>query len=269
MPGSHACEWVQLIPALEDNYMYLLCDPATKQCAAVDPVEPQKVLAAVRERGWSLAAVLTTHSHWDHDGGNRELAGLVGSSVPIYGGRGDGAQAVTHEVGEGEVIKVGELAVSVLSIPCHTAGHVGFFAQPQAGQPGVVFTGDTLFVMGCGNLNNGTPQMMADAMVRLSQLPPETLAYVGHEYTLSNGEWATTVEPSEAVVAKLRWAREQRAAGLPTVPSTMGEEMETNPFLRAAVGLHDYPGFGDAPVARLAALRAHKSAGKWKAQVKL
>eukprot|EP00462_Mataza_sp_D1_P016737 CAMPEP_0175159600 /NCGR_PEP_ID=MMETSP0087-20121206/23514_1 /TAXON_ID=136419 /ORGANISM="Unknown Unknown, Strain D1" /LENGTH=260 /DNA_ID=CAMNT_0016447671 /DNA_START=18 /DNA_END=796 /DNA_ORIENTATION=+ len=225
---------VQIVPVLQDNYAYLLVDESTKSAAAVDPVEPEKVLAAAKKAGVTISTVLTTHSHWDHAGGNNKLKQLV-KGVEVVGGVGDNAEGVTREVKEGDVVKVGEVEVQVLSTPCHTAGHVCYFVRGEEGKsPGVVFTGDTMFVGGCGNFNDGTPEQMTKAMLyTLGSLPADTLVYVGHEYTLKNFAFGLFAEPNnKELAAKMAWAQAQRAKGLPTVPSTIKDEWATNPFMR-------------------------------------
>eukprot|EP01126_Amoeba_proteus_P055207 TRINITY_DN6836_c0_g1_i2.p1 TRINITY_DN6836_c0_g1~~TRINITY_DN6836_c0_g1_i2.p1 ORF type:complete len:192 (+),score=35.85 TRINITY_DN6836_c0_g1_i2:295-870(+) len=149
----------------------------------------------------------------------------------IVGGQGDFASAVTREVGEGDVVMVGDLKVNVLYTPCHTPGHVCYFVP---GSPGAVFTGDTMFVGGCGNFNTGTPaQMLRNMCQILGNLPGDTLVYVGHEYTLRNYAFAMEVEPeNKKLKEKNEWAQSQRKQGQPTVPSTIEEERATNPFMR-------------------------------------
>jgi len=224
---------IRIVSMLSDNYAYLIIDQKTKKAACVDPVEPKKIIAAAKEEGVKLTVSLTTHSHWDHAGGNSELAGLV-KGIKIVGGYGDNAAAVTQEVKHDDEIKVGNLTVRTLYTPCHTPGHVCFFIDPKDGTPPVVFTGDTMFIGGCGNFNSGTPKMMYKAMVTiLGSLPKETRVYVGHEYTVKNFKFGLYAEPdNKALKTKLEWAKARRSQGLPTVPSTIADELETNPFMR-------------------------------------
>jgi hydroxyacylglutathione hydrolase len=254
---AHAMR-VVVVPMLEDNYAYLLIDDASKQAAVVDPVEPAKAVAAATEHHVKLVAVLTTHSHWDHDGGNPEMARLI-PDIPIYGGQGDGAKAVTKELVQGDTVCVGGLEVRVLSTPCHTPGHVSYFVQEGADR--ALFTGDTLFVAGCGNFNSGTPQQMYNALIKqIGALPRDTKVYVGHEYTVSNLRFAQVVEPkNDAARKKLAWAQEQRKAGVPTVPSTLEDEFNTNPFMRIGEpSLAAYTGKAD-PVDILLEVRTRKT----------
>lgn len=229
---------VRVIRALSDNFMYLIIDREAKVCAAVDAVEPEKVLAAAKEEGCEVSVVLTTHNHWDHSGGNAQIAKMLGSSVPIVGGRGDGVEAVTREVGDGDEIIVGTLKVRAIETPFHTKGHVCYYVD--ADEVRAVFTGDTLFVGGCGNLNAGTKAQLHTAFCKLGSLPKDTLVYVGHEYTNSSFKYALICEPGNPVLrAKAKWAQATVAAGKDTVPSTIEEEYATSPFMRAAHGLSD------------------------------
>ncbi len=155
--------------------MYLVIDAASGKAGVVDPVDPKAVMEAATKEGVQITAILTTHSHWDHAGGNEQLVKLCPTITDVYGGVGDGVPAVTQEVNDGSVITLGETKIQVLFTPCHTAGHVCYYSS------GHVFTGDTLFVSGCGNFNKGSPEQMADAFDKLLALPNETLVWVGHE----------------------------------------------------------------------------------------
>ncbi|KAJ1449800.1 beta-lactamase-like protein [Pelagophyceae sp. CCMP2097] len=227
---------VVAVPALEDNYMYLLVDEATKLAAAVDPVDPARTMAAASAAGATLVCILTTHAHWDHDGGNPQLMADCPSVVKCYGGTGDGVKACTHEVGDGAEIVLGSSAVKVLATPCHTRGHVCYVVDGLEGEAGHVFTGDTLFVCGAGNFNNGTPAEMVAAFDKLLALPDETRVWVGHEYTCKNCNFAAFAEPGNADIReKLEWVGQQtaiHAGGRGTIPSTIGDERATNPFAR-------------------------------------
>lgn len=150
---------IVIVPVLSDNYSYVVIDRVTRNAAVVDPVEPEKVLAAAKVANAKVVCVLTTHGHSDHAGGNRQMAALV-PGINIYGGRGENAEAVTQEVWQGDSVKVGNLNIEVLATPCHTPGHVCYLIPAADGEPPAVFTGDTLFVAGCGHFNTGTPQQM-------------------------------------------------------------------------------------------------------------
>lgn len=218
---------VEPIKALDDNYMYLITDRTSKCAAIVDPVQPDKVSAAVKSAGVQLVAALTTHHHWDHAGGNEQLAQLY-PKLPFYGGD-DRIGALSNKVTHGDTFQIGGLDVRCLFTPCHTSGHICYYVTDAAGH-GAVFTGDTLFIGGCGKFFEGTGQQMFDALVNiLGTLPDDTKVYCGHEYTVSNLKFAAHVEPhNEHVTSKLDWAKRQNC----TVPSTIGEEKQFNPFMR-------------------------------------
>lgn len=219
------------IPQLSDNYAYLVIDDATRQAAIVDCAEADSVLQTVRQEGVDLVAILPTHHHYDHVGGNEDL--LRHKKLDVYGFRGqaDRIPGCTKEVGEGDRIEVGNLRATVLFIPAHTTGHIAYhFIDEKA-----VFTGDTLFAGGCGRLFEGDPQMMINSLTKLMRLPDDTRVYFGHEYTEKNLRFALTLEPdNRKLVEKHAWSVEQGRAHRPTVPTTIGSEKDTNPFLRWA-----------------------------------
>ncbi|XP_053707966.1 hydroxyacylglutathione hydrolase, mitochondrial-like [Synchiropus splendidus] len=224
---------VELLPALSDNYMYLLIDSDTKEAAVVDPVEPLKVVEAVRKHGVRLTTVLTTHHHWDHASGNDKLKKMM-PSLKVYGGD-DRVDAITKKVTHSNSFKLGSLNIKCLFTPCHTTGHICYYVTKEnSSEPPAVFTGDTLFVAGCGKFFEGTAEQMHKALIEiLGRLPPETRVYCGHEYTVSNLKFARHVEPDNGVIKeKLAWAKEQCSNGEPTIPSTLAEEFTFNPFMR-------------------------------------
>ena len=220
---------VIVIPQLTDNYAYLVIDEATNQAAVVDCAEAAPVLAQVRNTGADCVALLPTHHHYDHIGGNDDL--LKAGALAVYGYRGEGHRipGCNREVGDGDEIRVGNLVARILFIPAHTSGHVAYyFAREQ-----VVFTGDTLFAGGCGRLFEGDAAMMLASMSKLMALPDDTQVYFGHEYTEKNLRFALTLEPHNAALrAKHEWAQAQDRAGRPTVPTTIASEKATNPFFR-------------------------------------
>ena len=212
------------VPALEDNYMYVLIDEETKQCGVVDPVDASAMITAAEREGATITAILTTHSHWDHAGGNVELKKRCASVEVVYGGAGDGVAGCTKELNDGDTFALGNSTVQVLSTPCHTAGHICYLVD------GNVFTGDTMFVSGCGNFNSGTPAQMAQAFQKLLALPDDTKVWVGHEYTCKNCRFALFAEPDNAEIQRrLKWAESCHSW---TVPSTIGDEKRCNPFAR-------------------------------------
>jgi hydroxyacylglutathione hydrolase len=215
------------IPLLRDNYAYLIVCEESGQAAVVDPSEAGPVLRRVEEEKVKLVAILNTHHHWDHTGGNPEL--LKSFPLDVYGHKTDEGRipGLTLPLEEGEEVSIGSLQARVFFIPGHTRGHIAYVFDHE------LFCGDTLFVAGCGRLFEGTAGEMHSSLSKLAALPADTLVYCGHEYTEKNLQFAMTVEPgNKKLLAKMSRVRSLRGRGLPTVPSTMGEERETNPFLR-------------------------------------
>ncbi|XP_010558112.1 PREDICTED: hydroxyacylglutathione hydrolase cytoplasmic [Tarenaya hassleriana] len=222
------------VPCLQDNYSYLIIDESSGDAAAVDPVEPDKVIGAAEQHGAQIKLVLTTHHHWDHAGGNEKIKQLV-PGIKVYGGSLDKVKGCTDTVDNGDNLALGvNLNILALHTPCHTKGHISYYVTDKEGGNPAVFTGDTLFIAGCGRFFEGTAEQMHQSLcVTLASLPKPTQIYCGHEYTVKNLEFALTVEPdNEKIHQKLSWARRQVQAGLPTIPSTIEEELETNPFMR-------------------------------------
>jgi len=216
---------IEIVPCLSDNYAYLV--KSGGQCAVVDPSEPEPVRVALAKKGWTLTHILNTHHHLDHCGGNLELKAETGAT--IVGPGKDRARIPGLEVGvdEGSGWEFDGRKVQVLEVPAHTRGAITFVIDGHA------FTGDTLFLMGCGRLFEGDPKMMWTSLSKLMTLPDQTKIYCGHEYTQSNGRFALTLEPgNQALKARMDEVYALRAAGKPTVPASMGLEKQTNPFLR-------------------------------------
>ncbi|XP_077239261.1 metallo-hydrolase/oxidoreductase superfamily protein [Tasmannia lanceolata] len=222
------------VPCVEDNYAYLIIDEDSREAVAVDPVEPEKILKVAEENGADLKMVLTTHHHWDHAGGNNKIKQLV-PGIKVFGGSLDNVEGCTDKLENGDKFSLGK-DVNILSLhtPCHTKGHISYYVTSKAGEDPTVFTGDTLFVAGCGKFFEGTAEQMYQSLcVTLGSLPKPTRVYCGHEYTEKNLRFALTVEPeNEKIKQKLSWAQNQRQKNLPTIPSTIEEEWETNPFMR-------------------------------------
>lgn len=221
---------IVLVPCLSDNYAYLVHDRETGLCAVVDPSEEAPVSAALQKHGWMLTHILNTHHHWDHTGGNATLKEKTGAKVVGPDNDRERIPAIDIGVSETAPFVWGTRKVRVLEIPAHTKSHIAFvFDEDKA-----AFTGDTLFAMGCGRLFEGTPAMMWQSLSKLMTLPDDMRIYCGHEYTLSNARFAVTLEPgNKALQARLKDVETTRAKGEPTIPSNMGIEKQTNPFLRA------------------------------------
>jgi hydroxyacylglutathione hydrolase len=204
----------------------LVCEN-TNQAAIIDPSEAEPVWRKVEQEGADLRAILNTHHHRDHTGGNEGL--LARRKLDVYGHKSDQGRipGLTHGVDERAEIRIGELAGEVLFIPGHTTGHVAYLFG------NALFCGDTLFTAGCGRLFEGTPQMMHASLSKLMALRDDTKVYCGHEYTESNLRFALTLEPNNPkVVSRYERVQAQRRRGVPTVPATLEEEKHTNPFLR-------------------------------------
>jgi hydroxyacylglutathione hydrolase len=218
------------IPALSDNYIWLIHDKRADKTAVVDPGDPAPVLAELKRRSWKLNAILNTHWHPDHTGGNAALKAETGAVIIAPSGEGTRIPGADWLAGGNNKIKVGQHVAHILEVPGHTAGHIAYhFVDDQ-----MLFVGDTLFAMGCGRLFEGTAAQMFRNMQTFAKLPPETMVYCAHEYTQANGRFALTVEPdNEALQARMAEVDALREAGEPTVPTTIGAELATNPFLRA------------------------------------
>jgi hydroxyacylglutathione hydrolase len=220
---------IELVPCLSDNYAYLVHDPEDGVCAIVDPSEPGPVRAALERHGLRLTHILNTHHHFDHTGGNIPLKQEYGAE--IVGPEKDRERIPGIDVGVGEDApwQFGSHRARILEIPAHTRAHIAFaFEADEA-----VFTGDTLFAMGCGRLFEGTPEMMWTSLSKLMRLDDRTAVYCGHEYTLNNGRFALTLEPdNRELQTRMAEVQQLRAKNAPTIPSTVGIEKRTNPFLR-------------------------------------
>jgi hydroxyacylglutathione hydrolase len=220
------------VPAFTDNYIWIVCKDG--HAIVVDPGESAPVEAVLNQHGLTLDAILLTHHHGDHVGG--VLALQQRTNAPVYGPATESLPACDHPMRDGDTVQLPRVGLSlrVLDIPGHTAGHIAFFGQMDTGKP-VVFCGDTLFAAGCGRLFEGSPSQMVTSLGKLSALPSDTLVCCGHEYTLANLRWALQVEPNNTALQQ-RWeaASQLREAGVPTLPSTIGAELSTNPFFRTS-----------------------------------
>src|SRR5574339_96815 len=220
---------IHMFPCLKDNYGYLLHDADSGATAAVDTPDAAEIAAQLEAKGWRLTHILNTHHHGDHAGGNLQLKRNTGCT--IAGPRADAARipGIDVAVGEGDIVELGAHRAAVYDTPGHTRGHIVYhFAAARA-----AFVGDTLFALGCGRLFEGSPEQMWGSLEKILAWPDDTRIYCAHEYTLANAQFALSVEPDNpALVARATEVAALRRAGRPTVPTTLGVEKATNPFLR-------------------------------------
>jgi len=219
---------IQVIPAFDDNYIWLLRREGHPGCAVVDPGDEDPVIERLREEGLRLDTILITHKHGDHVGGIRGLK-AVWSDAVVYGPAGEPIRTLERRLSGGDRVDLDGLGIGfdVLDVPGHTEGHIAYFGE------GALFCGDTLFAGGCGRVFSGTHEQLSDSLIRIGHLPSETRAYCAHEYTLANLGFAAWVEPdSEALQARTRRDSQLRERAEPTVPSTIADELATNPFMR-------------------------------------
>ncbi|MBJ7414215.1 MAG: hydroxyacylglutathione hydrolase [Niveispirillum sp.] len=221
---------VHVVPALTDNYIHILHDAAHGITAVVDPGEAGPVRAFLADRGWRLTHILATHHHGDHIGGINDLR--ADSHATLIGPRAEVERIPEMDAtyGDGGRFTLGSQTVHVFDTPGHTRGHCAFFCEEAR----VLFSGDTLFSLGCGRLFEGTAAQMWDSLLKLRALPPDTRVYCGHEYTASNVRFALSIDPDNlALKARAEEVAALRAKGLPTIPARLSDELAANPFLRA------------------------------------
>ncbi len=220
---------VHQYPTRTDNYGVLVHDPKTEATAAIDAPDAEELLAALHEKGWVLTHILTTHHHHDHTAGNAIVKRMTGCSIIGPAMEATTIPAIDVKVAEGDTIDIGTAKATVIETPGHTRGHVSYFF-PEAG---IVFVGDTLFSVGCGKLLEGDAKQMWTSLRKLALLPPETKLYCGHEYTNAKCRFALTIGPGhEALQKRAAEVAKLAEAGQPALPSTIGQELDTNPFLR-------------------------------------
>lgn len=220
---------IHQFPCLQDNFGVLIHDTERGVTASIDAPEAGAVRKALQDRGWSLSYILTTHHHADHTDGNLALKAETG--CVIIGPKAEASKipGIDTEVADGNAFRLGSFQVEVLDTPGHTNGHISFYV-PQAG---AAFVGDTMFALGCGRVIEGNNEMMWSSLAKLIALPPATKIYCGHEYTLANAKFSLTIEPENAtLVARAAEIQHLRAAGKATLPTTIGEELATSPFVR-------------------------------------
>ena len=219
------------IAVLNENYVWLAHEPDSGRTLVVDPAVAEPVLAEAAARGWSISDIWNTHWHPDHTGGNAAIKAATGCTITGPAAEAARIPTLDVQVRGGDAVRLGEVSASVIDVPAHTAGHIAFHIASE----GVAFVGDTLFAMGCGRLFEGTAAQMFANMRALEALPDATLVYCAHEYTQSNGRYALVAEPGNAaIVARMAQVDAARSRGEATVPTTIGEERATNPFMRAA-----------------------------------
>jgi hydroxyacylglutathione hydrolase len=216
------------VPAFSDNYLWLVHDEASGETAVVDPGDAAPVVAEAARRGWTISQIWNTHWHPDHTGGNLAIKEATGAR--ISGPAGEDIPGRDPALSEGDEVGLGNRVGRVIEVPGHTRGHIALIFDEDR----VAFVGDTLFAMGCGRLFEGSPEQMYRSLQRLTELPPETRLYCAHEYTLSNARFAAHAMPDDAAIAgRLEEVKRLRGEGKITLPTTVAEERETNPFVRA------------------------------------
>lgn len=252
------------VPAFQDNYLWLIHDGKT--ACAVDPGDAAPILAALDQHQLKLCAILITHHHADHSGGIQELLSHYPmSALPVYGPAQETIAGVTHPLHDADQITLPELGLhlQVMAVPGHTLGHIAYYSSQQH----ALFCGDTLFAGGCGRLFEGTPAQMLTSLNKLAALPENTAVYCAHEYTLSNLKFAQEVDGgNSALIERIKTEKAKREVGLPTVPSNIGLEKMSNPFLRCEQPeiIHHlihagHLASGENPVLTFAALREWKN----------
>jgi hydroxyacylglutathione hydrolase len=220
---------IHQFPTRSDNFGVLIHDPKTEATAAIDAPDAEELLAALHEKGWTLTHILTTHHHHDHTAGNTIVKRMTGCTILGPAKEAGSIPGIDVQVKEGDIVEIGGAKGYVIETPGHTKGHVSYFFPDD----GIVFVGDTLFSVGCGKLLEGDAKTMWSSLKKLMALPPETKLYCGHEYTEKNCKFALTVEPeNDALRARASEVAVLTETGEATLPSTIAQELATNPFLR-------------------------------------
>ncbi|MBW4532908.1 MAG: hydroxyacylglutathione hydrolase [Pleurocapsa minor HA4230-MV1] len=226
---------IKRIPVLSDNYVFVLWDTQQKIAAVVDPAVASPVIEYLQSIDAKLVAIFNTHHHGDHVGGNQQLVKQF-PDLRVYGGAEDRGRIPQQQVylTEGDTVQFADRIAQVFFVPGHTRAHIAYYFPPTvANEIGELFCGDTIFAGGCGRLFEGTPAQMLNSLAKLRQLPDQTRVWCAHEYTLSNLQFALTVDPDNRDLAtRYEKVQQARSQGLATIPSLLGEEKQTNPFLR-------------------------------------
>lgn len=218
------------VPAFADNYLWLIHDADSSETAVVDPGDPAPVFAEADRRGWRIGKILNTHWHPDHTGGNLAIKESTGATIIGPAGENGRVPGLDIALAEGDRISIGKHEAEVWEVPGHTIGHIAYVFRADK----VAFVGDTMFAMGCGRLFEGSPAQMHRSLGRLAGLPDDTRLYCAHEYTLANARFAAHAFPdNEEIAERLRHVERERSNARATVPTTVGEERATNPFLLA------------------------------------
>lgn len=219
------------IRAFHDNYLWLFRQTDSRECGIVDPGDAEPVLRHLQENDLELKVILITHHHADHTGGIRQL--LEHYDAPVYGPASPNIPAVTHPLGENEQVSVLNEEFQIIEIPGHTLDHIAYYSSESNGRKPVLFCGDTLFAGGCGRVFEGTHTMMHNSLQKLARLDPDTSVYCAHEYTMANLNFARAVSPENMNLSeRISLEQHKRDRDVPTVPTSIRVELETNPFLR-------------------------------------
>lgn len=248
---------VHQFPCLSDNYGFLIRDEASGLAATIDTPDAKAILAELDKTGWRLALILNTHWHPDHAGGNAEIQAATGAKI-VGPAEVRKIAPLDREVADGDTVELGETRFSVMEVGGHTLGHVAFYDAADD----IAFVGDTLFALGCGRMFEGQPDQMWASLQRLAALPDQTTVYCAHEYTAANARFALSVDPDPALAARARDIFAARERGEATVPTRIGLEKQTNPFLRAPLLAPALGVSGAADHEAFAAVRAAKDSFK-------
>ena len=221
---------IETVPCLSDNYAFLAHDPETGETAVVDVPEAAPILKALADKGWTATHVLITHHHADHVQGLDELLAKHDAKVVGHAADAERLPKLDIALSDGDTVTIGSDTGTVMDVSGHTIGHIAFHFPDSK----VAFTADSLMALGCGRVFEGTMPQMWDSLSKLAALPPDTTICSGHEYTAANGRFAVTIDPDNpALISRVKAVEAARDQGKPTVPSTLSEELATNPFLRA------------------------------------